>query len=640
MAMKAKPRSLTLLNLYQSFLGLAVLEGILALWFLFRVPSETRNSSLFNYSLQRFGLGLVIFLTLGIFIALLADSLGSQKVLKFLTAWIEKILGVDISHIIIKTSLTIILVTSLASLLFFTFPALQRLIFFLPDNYIFNVLGVRAGVLIGWIFLISLKILLLYFISGRKSAGNLAIPFQLMAIAWTVEGFVLVLFVLWSLISRKLAIEQFTGPGIKILVLSIWFSFWALLNQNEKWASRVYHPFVVISIFLCVFIVSLQFDQWFNIWGPRPDDQFILLADSFLHGKLYYMNVPTYTHDMNLFNGQWFQSKPPFPIILIMPLVAIWGVKAFNINTFSLVLSALSAVTVYLILYRLSQLGWIKLSHSGAIWLTALFEFGTVYWWLSITGTVGPFSQVVTVLFCALAFLVVLHKGSAWVAGICLAVAVMSRPNVFVLWPALVSISIQLNLKEEKVDWKGVFKWGAFSAIPGILGAGLLLYYNFLRYGNFSDFGYGTLNGAAHIVQNVQSFGLFSPHFIPINLRVMFLALPELTKQCAYFLPSGDGISIIMATPAIIYLLRKFNFSWWIGGCWVSVLLSIALLAMYSNTGANQYGYRYLMDFFVPAIMIIAYNAGERISGLLKTLIIASIIINYYGTISALSVPC
>jgi len=138
----------------------------------------------------------------------------------------------------------------------------------------------------------------------------------------------------------------------------------------------------------------------------------------------------------------------------------------------------------------------------------------------------------------------------------------------------------------------------------------------------------------------VQSYGLFSLHFIPTNLRIMFQTLPELTKQCAYFLPHGDGISIIMTTPAIIYLLRKFNLSWWIGGCWCSILLSIALLATYSNTGANQYGYRYVMDFFVPAIMIIAFNAGEKISGFLKTLIIASFIINYYGMISWLIGPC
>jgi hypothetical protein len=638
--MKSKPRSLSLLTLYRIFLGLAILEGFLALWFLFRIPSESGSASLFNYSLQRLGTGFVILLVIGIFILALYDSLRSKKLLKLLIPRLETMLGLGISHVIIKTSLIIILVSSLVSLLFFWFPALQRFIYFLPNNYIFAVIGERAGFLIGWIFLISLKILILYFISRRKASGNLTLPLRLMVITWIVEAFVVVLFVLWSLITRKLSPEQFTGPAIKILILASWFSIWFILSKDKKWAGRVFHPFVCISIWLCVFLVSLQFAQWFNVWGPRPEDHFILLADSFLHGKIYLLHTPSDTHDLNFFNGHWYESKPPFPILLITPLVAVWGVEAFNINTFSLMLSSMTAVTIYLIFHRLIKLGWIKLNQGGAIWLTALFAFGTVYWWLSIVGTVGAFSQVVTVLFCALAFLSVLRKWSPWVTGICLMAAILSRPNVFVLWPALVAIFIQLNLKGEKVEWMRVLKWSVPAAILLILGAGLLLFYNFIRYGVFSDFGYGTLNGSLEIVQNVQKYGLFNPHFIPINLRVMFLALPKLTKQCEYFLPRGDGISILMATPAIIYLLRKFDKSWWICGCWCSIILSIALLAMYSNTGANQYAYRYLMDFFIPAIMIIANNVGEKISGLMKSLIVASIIINYYGTISSMSVHC
>jgi hypothetical protein len=69
--------------------------------------------------------------------------------------------------------------------------------------------------------------------------------------------------------------------------------------------------------------------------------------------------------------------------------------------------STIEKYGVILILHRLVQLGWIKLNHSGAIWLTVLFEFGTVFWWLSIIGTVRLFSQVVTVLFYALAFRVI-----------------------------------------------------------------------------------------------------------------------------------------------------------------------------------------------------------------------------------------
>jgi hypothetical protein len=47
-----------------------------------------------------------------------------------------------------------------------------------------------------------------------------------------------------------------------------------------------------------------------------------------------------------------------------------------------------------------------------------------------------------------------------------------------------------------------------------------------------------------------------------------------------------------------------------------------------------------MLDFTIPIIMLIAYNAGERISTFLKTLIIASIFINYYGTLSWFRGPC
>jgi hypothetical protein len=44
--MKLKHKIFSPLDLYDFFLGLAILEGVLALWFLFKIPSETRNSTL------------------------------------------------------------------------------------------------------------------------------------------------------------------------------------------------------------------------------------------------------------------------------------------------------------------------------------------------------------------------------------------------------------------------------------------------------------------------------------------------------------------------------------------------------------------------------------------------------------------
>ena len=562
MATKSKPKKPTLIDFYRLFLSLGILENILAGWYLFSLPSKTQNVFLASYSLQRIGAGLAIFFVLGVYIFLLTDSIRTQKFLKLLTTKLESILKIDVYHIVIRSALIIIMVCSLARLVLYwlyMFPDFQRLVFFLPNNYIPWELETLPKILIGWVFLISLKILILDLIWGRKASRPLSALVRLMVIAWTIEILVMVYFVGWSFITRQWALDVLLGPGVKILILSAWFSLWAFLDNRKGWAGRYFLLFTCISIWLSVFIVSLQLAQWFDRWEPQPQNHFVLLASAFLHGKIYLLSIPKITHDLTFFNGHWFVPYPPFPILLILPLVAIWGTEAFNITTFSLVLAATTAVIVYLILHRLIQSGWIELTPSGAIWLTALFYFGTVYWWLSFNAGESFFSQVVTVFFCGLAFLSALKKWSPWITGFCLGAAILCRPNVFVIWPALLAIAIQNNLNAEKVNWKDILKWGSLSAVPVILGVFFLLYYNYLRFGNFLDFGYVAINGSVYIVQNVQNYGLFSAHYIPFNFQSMFLTLPELTSSCEYYIPRGWGISIIATTPAIIYLVRKIK---------------------------------------------------------------------------------
>ena len=643
MVTNSKLKRLTLLDFYRLFLSLGILENILAGWYLFSLPSKTQNVFLAGYSLQRIGAGLAVCFVLGVYIFLLTDSFRPQKFLKFLTAWLESILKNDVHHILIRSALVIIMAASLGRLLFYwlyIFPDFQRLVFFLGNNYIVWGLETLPKILIGWIFLISLKILLLDLIWSRKTSRPLSVQARLMVVSWTIELLVLVYFVAWSLVTRTLVLEILLGPGVKILILSVWFTGWVLLDKQKDWGRRIFLLFTCISIWLCVFIVSLQFAQWFDRWNTPSLDQFNLLAYALLHGKLYLINPPD-TGGLTFFKGHWFVPVPPFPAILMLPFIAILGIQGFNTTTFSLALAAISAVIVYLILDSQIQSGWSKLTHSGAGWLTALFSFGTMYWFLSIDSRLWYISQVVTVLFSGLAFLSALKKQSPWITGVCLAVAVMCRPNVCVLWPALVGISIQLSLiTQEKTNWKYIWKWSAQSAIPVVVGVGLLLGYNYLRYGNIFDFEYGNINGAVWILQNVQKYGVFSTHFLASNLNSMFLAPPPLTAECGYYLTRNWGMSMFATTPAIIYVFRRFKISWWTLGCWCSILLSIVVLAMYSNNGSQQYGYRYMMDFTIPMIMLIAYNAGERISAPQKTLIIASIFINYYGTISWFKGPC
>jgi hypothetical protein len=107
-----------------------------------------------------------------------------------------------------------------------------------------------------------------------------------------------------------------------------------------------------------------------------------------------------------------------------------------------------------------------------------------------------------------------------------------------------------------------------------------------------------------------------------------------LNTRCNYFLPRGHGISMFAATPAVVYLFRRLKISWWSVGCWLSVILSLALLVTYHNDGSIQYAFRYIVDFIIPVIMLIAFNAGQRVSWPLRFLIIISIAMNYFGTVS------
>jgi hypothetical protein len=206
---------------------------------------------------------------------------------------------------------------------------------------------------------------------------------------------------------------------------------------------------------------------------------------------------------------------------------------------------------------------------------------------------------------------------------------------VFALWPFLAGITIVLSYQKpgDGVNWRRFLVWAVQSAVPVCLAVVGLLAYNYVRFGNWLDFGYVTINGAPGIVQAVQTYGMFNVHFLPTNLYYMFVKLPDLSigSGCLYLSPSLDGISIFAMTPPIFYLFRRFKLSWWTVGAWISVLISMGMLLLYSNWGSGQVGYRYAMDFILPVLLLMAIGIGARTPWLFKVLAILSIVVSAAG---------
>lgn len=637
-------------QIFQAMLGLVILEGLVANFFYFRSPSETQNAFLWGYSLQRLAIGALSVLLLVIFTVLFVLSLVSRE---FLKNWLEKFLDSfdsPVRRIIVLLPLAIVLALDLGINLVYAFPMLLNLVSFitvkrslLQQTGMVQVWAFLVPVQV-WAFLFSLKFLVFGLVfggQGKTGQKKLSLPGWLSSLFWTATATVLLLSILWDLIFKSVTSVVFTGPTGKLFILSIWFLVWFVFDRKAPdWTARYARVFLSLSIWLVTFLVAAQVAQWMDSLNTPFKNYWNWLAEAFLQGRLYLINPPS-TGDMTLYNGNWYVPIPPLPAFLLMPFIAIWGVKGFNTTLFSLALSSTTSVWLFLTLEELSQRKWIKLSRSGILWLVALFSFGTVQLWLAVSSVVWLFSQICTVFFVAMAFFFVVKRFPAWLSGLALAIALLGRPNVFVLWPALVLITLQLQLYlDEKFSWRRLFTWAAWSAVPVFLSAGFLLYYNFLRFGNFLDFGYVNINGSARVVKLVQEYGMFNPYFIPENLRAMFLALPELKAKCEYYFPRGSGLTLIATTPAFLYALRRFKFSWWLVGCWISILLSIGLLLLYHNTGAVQISYRYVLDFVIPMVLVMAFTAGERVSFPLKVLIVLSVIINFYAIISWYYGPC
>jgi hypothetical protein len=389
---------------------------------------------------------------------------------------------------------------------------------------------------------------------------------------------------------------------------------------------------LLTGIFLFVFFSYEHLLIWMGAANQSRYSYWNLLADEFLHGRLYLQHPPQ-THDLTEFDGKWYVPMPPFPAILMMPLAYLIGGTNINTSDLSIVFSAINAVLVFLILEQLNERKWIRLSLLGMLLLIALFTFGNPHLWVGIRGRAWFVSQIVTVTFLALAVLGSLRSWSPWLVGMSIGFAVGSRPNAIMTWPFVFAIAMQIQKeRNDSIGFKQLLAWTKKSAIPIGMAVGGLLLYNYARFQDFFDFGYVTISGDPNIVANAQTYGLFSLHYVPDNLKAMFINLPAIQPRGRWpILPSTVSTSMFLVTPPLIYLFHRYKWDWWVIGAWASVFLNFLLLVTYHNTGAHQFGYRYILDAILPILALLALSLKGRVTWHYVLLLLFSIAFNIYG---------
>lgn len=354
------------------------------------------------------------------------------------------------------------------------------------------------------------------------------------------------------------------------------------------------HPLTWIA--LAALLYRLAAGEMWDQQSLAP--HYVLLAEAFLHGRL---DLPAESglYDLLVTERGSFVAGSPLPAVLLMPFVWRFGAE-FSDVLFSIGLAALAVGAAQ----------WVF----GRIWLTVLFALGTPLLIFAALGSYWFQAHLAATLFALLA-LGSAQRGRWGLAGGALALAALARPTVLCAAPGLALLLWQ-QADGRRSGW-AFWRTGALFVAPLAAAVALHTAYNAARFGAPGDFGYGYVQGAPNITAAYAQYGGFHPHFLGCNLFVSLINPPEINgyvppalyRLCDHLLAGVDlatrerpllpnplGMSVFIATPALLLL---FGAGWrrpTARVAWVGLLGVMVPLWLYHNTGSAQFGYRYAMD--------------------------------------------
>jgi hypothetical protein len=394
---------------------------------------------------------------------------------------------------------------------------------------------------------------------------------------------------------------------------------------QNKW---VQGAIIAISLFLIYFATCNE---------SNPYNQYVRLADAFLHGRLYLQAPPDYLELARYFdNGlackgaevgcKGYVIDPPAPAVLLMPFVAVFGVALNQV----LVSMAFGAAAMGLFWVATRQMAWdLRL---GAA-MTVLLALGTDFWWAAGDGSLWTFSQVSSVFFMMAALVEATGRKRSWLVGLLLGLSGLSRLPTFLAFPFFLYLLLEGDIR----DWPG---WRAVMRNHGVIrkvlvfGGGLgamaflVLLYNYGRFHTIVDLGYSDpqYNGQPFFAK-----GRFDISYIPRHIEGIFYLAPKLTEdQFPFFKPSVFGMALIMVTPAFLYaygaLVKRVEVT-----ATVAMVLVMIPDILHGTTGWAQFGYRYSLDFLPMLAVLTASGMGKRV-GIRRWLVIGlSVFIAMWG---------
>lgn len=424
---------------------------------------------------------------------------------------------------------------------------------------------------------------------------------------------------------------------------------------------------------VCLFVFALFAGD--RLLQHTPYNHYAHLADAWLHGRHHLVDGPPAYAGMNdfaLFDAKWFISFPPFPAVLMMPLVwASGSPESFRDGQFIVWLAGVGPAALFLALEKLRRAKRSSRTERENAALSLLFAFGTVYFFTAVQGTVWFAAHVVGVGLMALFVLFALDAERPALSGLMLGLLFLTRTTALLVGVFFVLEAMRASAKRdasgavfasgdasgfaraaafvERVDLRLLAKKIVPFAVP-VLGA--FAFASWLNHARFTDaapWAFGHEHLQIGWKARIDRWGLFSFHFLPRNLSVVLASLPwrplpgeakvplELlgaTFAVPRFVISGHGLALWVTTPMYLWLLRPKatrGFAW--TAALVAALGPATMNLLYQNSGWFQFGYRFSNDYAVFLFVMLAAGTA-RLSRPFWVAAAFAVAINTFGAAS------
>ena len=399
---------------------------------------------------------------------------------------------------------------------------------------------------------------------------------------------------------------------------------------------------------------------------------------------------------------RWYSSFPWFPAVVMLPFVAVNGYQ-LNDTSFGVIIGALAIALFYAMLRVLKQTEGTKTTRMDDALTALLLGFGTLFFYAAIRGEVWFSAEVMGIAFTALYVRNAMGARHPVLAGVFWSMAVLTRTPLF-----FTGLFFFLELAAPERGTR-LAQLKAFFSAPGarlkplgrfVMGAAplgvLAAIYNLTRFGSLTEFGHKFLfnNRVNH---DIDTFGLFSVHYLGRNLDAAFLKLPTFSSNPLLLGYDAWGLSLLITLPLLalcfvpaanqkraLQLLGAFvgllaassiftalpappgepPIGWRPVALWLLLALVLAFIVFsawqwltakdsprllapvlltllacmlpglaYQNTGYAQFGFRFSLDYTPYLLMLIPLGGWSWKKPLPMTLALLSVVVSFWGAV-------